>query len=106
MQVKIRPLGDRIVVERLEQEQKSAGGIIIPDTAKEKPKQGRVLAVGPGARDDKGGRAPVDVQVGDTILFTQWAGNEIKIDGVEYLVMKESDVIGIIDDANAGKKAA
>lgn len=102
----IKPLGDRIVVERLEEETKSAGGIIIPDNAKEKPKEGKVLAVGPGAKDENGKRAPMDVSVGDTILFTQWAGNEIKIDGKEYLVMKESDVIGIIEGKGASKKKA
>lgn len=98
----IKPLGDRIVVERIEQESKTAGGIIIPDNAKEKPKQAKVLAVGAGAKDENGKRIPVDVEVGDVVLFTQWAGNEIKIEGKEYLVLKESDVIGIIE----GKKAA
>ena len=102
----IKPLGDRLVVERLEEETKSAGGIIIPDNAKEKPKQGKVLAVGPGAKDENDKRAPMDVSVGDTILFTQWAGNDIKLEGVEYLVMKESDVIGIIEDSKSSKKAA
>lgn len=104
--MKIRPLGDRLVVERIEQENKTAGGIIIPDTAKEKPKQGKVLAVGPGAKDENGKRVPVDVSVGDIVLFTQWAGNELKIDGKEYLVMKESDVIGVLEEGKAGKKAA
>src|SRR5665213_1484574 len=104
--MKIKPLGDRLVVERLEQDEKTSGGIIIPDTAKEKPKQGKVLAVGPGAKDENGKRIPVDVQAGDIVLFTQWAGNEIKLDGKDYLVLKESDVIGIIEDAKAGKKAA
>lgn len=104
--MKIKPLGDRIVVERLDEETKTAGGIIIPDNAKEKPKQGKVLAVGPGAKDENGKRTPVDVKVGDVILFTQWAGNEVKIDGVEYLVMKESDVIGVIEEGKASKKAA
>jgi chaperonin GroES len=104
--MKIKPLGDRLVVERLEQEEKTSGGIIIPDTAKEKPKQGKVLAVGPGAKDENGKRIPVDVQAGDIVLFTQWAGNEIKIDGKDYLVLKESDVIGIIEDAGTKKKAA
>ncbi|MGE0754550.1 MAG: co-chaperone GroES [Alphaproteobacteria bacterium] len=102
----IKPLGDRIVVERLDEENKTAGGIIIPDNAKEKPKQGKVLAVGPGAKDENGKRAPMDVKVGDTILFTQWAGNEIKLDGKEYLVMKESDVIGVIEGTGSKKKAA
>ncbi len=104
--MKIKPLGDRLVVERIEQDEKTLGGIIIPDTAKEKPKQGKVLAVGPGAKDENGKRIPVDVSVGDIVLFTQWAGNEIKIDGKEYLVMKESDVIGIIEEAKSSKKAA
>ena len=104
--MKIKPLGDRLVVERLEQEEKTSGGIIIPDTAKEKPKQGKVLAVGPGAKDENGKRIPVDVQAGDIVLFTQWAGNEIKIEGKDYLVLKESDVIGIIEDAGTKKKAA
>ncbi|MDX2072948.1 MAG: co-chaperone GroES [Alphaproteobacteria bacterium] len=102
----IKPLGDRIVVERIEQEEKTAGGIIIPDSAKEKPKQAKVLAVGAGAKDENGKRIPVDVAVGDIVLFTQWAGNEIKLDGKDLLVLKESDVIGIIEGASAGKKAA
>ena len=104
--MKIRPLHDRVVVERIEQDEKTAGGIIIPDTAKEKPKQGRILAVGPGAKDDNGKLIPLDVKVGDIVLFTQWAGNEVKIEGTEYLVLKESDIIGIIEDAKSGKKAA
>ncbi len=104
--MKIRPLGDRIVVERIEQDTKTAGGIIIPDTAKEKPKQGKVLAVGAGAKDDSGKRIAMDVSVGDIVLFTQWAGNEMKIDGKEYLVMKESDVIGILEEGKSSKKAA
>lgn len=104
--MKIKPLGDRLVVERLDEETKTAGGIIIPDNAKEKPKQGKVLAVGPGAKDEHGKRTPMDVKVGDVILFTQWAGNEVKIDGVEYLVMKESDVIGVIEEGKSSKKAA
>lgn len=101
----IKPLGDRIVVERIEQEEKTAGGIIIPDTAKEKPKQAKVLAVGAGNKDENGKRIPVDVAVGDIVLFTQWAGSEIKLDGKELLVLKESDVIGIIE-GSAAKKAA
>ena len=102
----IKPLGDRIVVERIESEEKTAGGIIIPDSAKEKPKQAKVLAVGAGNKDENGKRIPVDVAVGDVVLFTQWAGNEIKLDGKDLLVLKESDVIGIIEGASAGKKAA
>jgi chaperonin GroES len=101
----IKPLGDRIVVERIESESKTAGGIIIPDNAKEKPKQGKVIAVGAGAKDENGKRIPIDVSVGDVVLFTQWAGSEIKIDGKELLVLKESDVIGIIE-ASSKKKAA
>lgn len=101
----IKPLGDRIVVERIEQEEKTVGGIIIPDSAKEKPKQAKVLAVGAGAKDENGKRIPVDVAVGDIVLFTQWAGSEIKLDGKELLVLKESDVIGIIEGSSA-KKAA
>lgn len=102
----VKPLGDRVVVERIEQDTKTAGGIIIPDSAKEKPKQGRVLAVGPGAKDEHGRRFPVDVKEGDIVLFTQWAGNEIKLDGKEFLVLKETDIIGIIEGAEKGKKAA
>ena len=104
--MKIKPLGDRLVVERLEQEEKTAGGIIIPDSAKEKPKQGKVLAVGPGAKDEHGKRVPMDVEAGDIVLFTQWAGNEIKIDGKDFLVLKESDVIGVIEETGSKKKAA
>ena len=102
----IKPLGDRILVERIEQESKTAGGIIIPDNAKEKPKQAKVLAIGPGAKDENGKRLPIDVAVGDIVLFTQWAGSEIKLDGKDYLVLKESDVIGVIEDAGSKKKAA
>ena len=102
----VKPLGDRILVERIEQESKTAGGIIIPDNAKEKPKQAKVLAVGPGAKDENGKRLPMDVAVGDIVLFTQWAGNEIKVEGKDLLVLKESDVIGIIDNADSKKKAA
>ncbi len=94
--MQFRPLHDRVVVRRIEQEEKSKGGIIIPDTAKEKPQEGEVIAVGPGARDDHGHVQALDVKVGDRILFGKWSGTEVKIDGVEYLVMKESDVIGII----------
>ena len=104
--MKIKPLGDRLVVERLEPEEKTSGGIIIPDTAKDKPKQGKVLAVGPGNKDENGKRIPVDVEAGDIVLFTQWAGNEIKIDGKDFLVLKESDVIGIIEESGSKKKAA
>lgn len=102
----IKPLGDRLVIEAIEQDTKTAGGIIIPDTAKEKPKQGKVLAVGPGAKDENGKRIPMDVSVGDIVLFTQWAGSDVKLDGKEYKVLKESDVIGTIEQGKAGKKAA
>ncbi len=102
----IRPLNDRIVVERIEQEEKTAGGIIIPDSAKKKPKQARVLAVGPGMRDDQGNRQPIDIQTNDIVLFTEWAGSEIEVDGKELLVLKESDVIGILEEKGATKKAA
>jgi chaperonin GroES len=102
----IRPLHDRVIVRRLEQDEKTAGGIIIPDTAKEKPIQGEVLAVGPGARDDAGKLIALDVKVGDTVLFGKWAGTEVKLDGEEVLVLKESDIIGIIEKKASGKKAA
>ena len=104
--MKFRPLHDRVAVRRVEEEQKTKGGIIIPDTAKEKPMQGEVLAVGPGARDEKGELVRLDVQVGDRILFGKWSGTEIKLDGVEYLIMKESDIMGVIDQPVARKKAA
>lgn len=102
----IKPLRDRLVVRRLEAEEKTAGGIIIPDTAKEKPVQGEVIAAGEGAYDDSGKLIPMAVKVGDVILFAKWGGTEIKIDGEELLVMKESDVIAIVLDAKKGKKAA
>ena len=102
----IKPLHDRVIVKRIEQEEKTAGGIIIPDTAKEKPIQGEILAVGPGSRDDSGKLIPLDVKVGDVVLFSKWGGTEVKLDGQEYLVMKESDLIGIIENAKSGKKAA
>ncbi|GAA4522334.1 co-chaperone GroES [Chelativorans composti] len=101
-----RPLHDRILVRRIEAEQKTAGGIIIPDTAKEKPSEGEVIAVGPGARDDSGKLIPLDVKVGDRILFGKWSGTEVKIDGVDYLIMKESDVLGVIEKVESEKKAA
>jgi chaperonin GroES len=101
-----RPLHDRVVVRRLEEEQKTAGGIIIPDTAKEKPMQGEVVAVGPGARTEDGKLIPLDVKAGDTILFGKWSGTEVKIDGVELLIMKESDIMGVIEGAKAKRKAA
>ena len=104
--MKFRPLHDRVVIERIEAEAKSAGGIIIPDTAQEKPQQGRVTAVGPGGRDESGKLIPVDVKVGDRILFGKWSGTEVKIEGVEYLIMKESDIMGVLVEAEAKKKAA
>ena len=101
-----RPLHDRVVVKRIEAEEKSAGGIIIPDTAKEKPSQGEVIAVGPGGRDEAGKLIPIDVKEGDRVLFGKWSGTEVKIDGQELLIMKESDIMGIIDEPVSKKKAA
>jgi len=101
-----RPLHDRVLVRRLEEEQKTAGGIIIPDTAKEKPMQGEVIAVGPGAKNDKGEVSPPDVKAGDRVLFGKWSGTEVKIDGEELLIMKETDIMGIIENGAAAKKAA
>jgi len=100
------PLHDRILLRRIEAEEKTAGGIIIPDTAKEKPQQGEVVAVGPGARDEKGNRIPMDVKAGDRILFGKWSGSEIVLDGEELLIMKETDVMGVLDDAPKPKKRA
>ena len=104
--MKFRPLHDRIVVRRIEAEQKSAGGIIIPDTAKEKPQQGEVIAVGPGARNEQGQLVPLDVKAGDTVLFGKWSGTEVKIDNVDLLIMKESDIMGVLDVPASKKKAA
>ena len=104
--MKFRPLHDRVVVKRIDAEEKSAGGIIIPDTAREKPSQGEVIAVGPGGRDESGKLVPLDVQVGNRILFGKWSGTEVKLDGVEYLIMKESDIMGILEGSAAVKKAA
>lgn len=104
--MKFRPLHDRILVRRIEAEEKTAGGIIIPDTAKEKPSEGEVVAIGSGARDEKGAIQPLDVKVGDRILFGKWSGTEIKLEGSDYLIMKESDVMGIIEAEAAAKKAA
>ena len=95
-EMNFRPLHDRVVVRRVESEEKTAGGIIIPDTAKEKPSEGEVIAAGPGARDDKGVVQPLDVEVGDRILFGKWSGTEITIDGQEMLIMKESDILGVM----------
>jgi len=104
--MKFRPLHDRVVVRRIEAEQKSAGGIIIPDTAKEKPQQGEVLAAGPGARDEQGKLVPLDVKPGDTVLFGKWSGTEVKIDGEELLIMKESDIMGVLESQAKVKAAA
>ena len=101
-----RPLHDRVVVRRIEAEEKTSGGIIIPDTAKEKPQEGEVVAVGPGARAEDGTVTALDVQAGDRILFGKWSGTEVRIDGEELLIMKESDILGIIEQAEALKKAA
>ena len=101
--MKFRPLHDRVVVRRLESEERTAGGIIIPDTAKEKPQEGEVVAVGPGARDDSGKLVPLDLKAGDRILFGKWSGTEVKIDGKELLIMKESDVMGIIEGTSKKK---
>ena len=95
--MKFKPLHDRVVVERLDSDEKTAGGIIIPDSAQEKPMQGKILAVGSGARDDSGKIQPLDVKEGDTILFGKWSGTEVKIDGIDLLIMKESDIMGIIN---------
>jgi len=104
--MKFRPLHDRIVVKRIDAEEKTAGGIIIPDTAKEKPQQGEVIAVGPGARNEQGQLVPLDVKVGDTVLFGKWSGTEVKIDGEDLLIMKESDIMGVLEQPAAQKKAA
>ena len=105
--MKFRPLHDRVVVRRVESEAKTAGGIIIPDTAKEKPQEGEIIAAGPGARDEAGKLVPLDVKAGDRILFGKWSGTEVKIDGEDLLIMKESDVMGIIEGkASSGRKAA
>ncbi|HWA18316.1 MAG TPA: co-chaperone GroES [Devosia sp.] len=103
---KFRPLHDRVVVKRIDAEQKTAGGIIIPDTAKEKPQEGEVVAIGPGARDESGKLVPIDLKVGDHILFGKWSGTEVKLDGEELLIMKESDVMGVIETVAQIKKAA
>ena len=92
-----RPLGDRVLIKRVEEEQKTKGGIIIPDTAKEKPQEGEVVAVGPGARNDKGDIVALDVKAGDRILFGKWSGTEVKVDGQDLLIMKESDVLGVVE---------
>jgi chaperonin GroES len=104
--MKFRPLHDRVVIRRLEAEEKTAGGIIIPDTAKEKPMEGEVVAVGPGARDDAGKLQPLEVKAGDRILFGKWSGTEVKLDGEELLIMKESDIMGIIEGQPAARRKA
>jgi chaperonin GroES len=104
--MKFRPLHDRVVVKRIEAESKTAGGIIIPDTAKEKPSQGEILAIGPGGRDEAGKLIPIDLAVGDRVLFGKWSGSEVKIDDVEVLIMKESDIMGVLEATVARKKAA
>jgi chaperonin GroES len=104
--MKFRPLHDRVVVRRIESEEKTSGGIIIPDTAKEKPSEGEIIGVGPGGRDEAGKLVPIDLKVGDRILFGKWSGTEVKIDGEELLIMKESDVMGVIEGKAARRKAA
>ena len=104
--MKFRPLHDRVVVKRIEADAKTAGGIIIPDTAQEKPQEGEVIAVGPGTRGEDGKLVALDVKKGDRVLFGKWSGTEVKIDGVEYLIMKESDIMGVIEPTTAHKKAA
>ena len=104
--MKFRPLHDRVVVKCIDAEAKSAGGIIIPDTAQEKPSQGEVIAIGPGGRDEAGKLIPIDLEVGDRVLFGKWSGTEVKLDGEDLLIMKESDIMGVIDEPVAKKKAA
>jgi|SRR4051812_39203949 chaperonin GroES len=104
--MKFRPLHDRIVVRRIAAEEKTAGGIIIPDTVKEKPSQGEVIAVGPGGRDEAGKLIPIDIRVGDRVLFGKWSGTEVVIDSEDLLIMKESDVFGVVEEGLAKKKAA
>ena len=104
--MKFRPLHDRVVVTRIDAENKTAGGIIIPDTAKEKPTEGEVIAVGPGGREESGKLIPIDLKKGDRVLFGKWSGTEVKIDGVEYLIMKESDIMGVIEQTVARTNAA
>jgi chaperonin GroES len=104
--MKFHPLHDRVVVKRIDAEAKSAGGIIIPDTAKEKPSQGEIVAVGAGGRDEAGKLIPIDLKVGDLVLFGKWSGTEVKIDGVDLLIMKEGDIMGVLDEPAAKRKAA
>jgi chaperonin GroES len=104
--MKFRPLHDRVLIRRVDSEEKTAGGIIIPDTAKEKPMEGEVVAAGPGARGDDGKLQPMDVKAGDRVLFGKWSGTEVKLDGEELIIMKESDIMGIIDQGAAAQKVA
>jgi chaperonin GroES len=104
--MKFRPLHDRVVVRRIDADEKSGGGIIIPDTAKEKPSQGEITAVGPGGRDEAGTLIPIDLKVGDHVLFGKWSGTEVKIEDVELLIMKESDIMGVLDESVTKRKAA
>ncbi|MDA9447855.1 MULTISPECIES: co-chaperone GroES [Bradyrhizobium] len=104
--MKFRPLHDRVVVKRIDADEKTAGGIIIPDTAKEKPSQGEVIAIGPGGRDETGKLIPIDIEVGDRVLFGKWSGTEVKINSEELLIMKESDIMGVLTDVFSNKKAA
>ena len=104
--MKFRPLQDRVLVRRIEEDTRTVGGIIIPDTAKEKPMQGEVIAVGPGARDDSGKLIPLDIRVGDRVLFGKWSGTEVKIDGEDLLVMKESDILGVLEGKGQVRAAA
>ena len=101
-----RPLHDRVLVRRIDAEEKTSGGIIIPDTAKEKPQQGEIIAVGPGGRNEQGQLVPLDVKTGDRVLFAKWSGTEVKIDGKELLIMRESDLLGVVEKTEALKKAA
>ena len=104
--MKFRPLHDRVVVRRIDAEEKTKGGIIIPDTAKEKPQEGEIVAVGPGARDESGKVQPLDVKAGDRVLFGKWSGTEVRLDGQDLLIMKESDIMGVVEETIAKKKAA
>jgi chaperonin GroES len=104
--MQFRPLHDRVVVTRIDPDEKTPGGIIIPDTAKEKPSEGRVISVGPGRRDETGKITPIDLEVGDRVLFGKWSGTEVKIEGVDYLIMKESDILGVIEQTLTRKQAA
>jgi chaperonin GroES len=104
--MRFKPMHDRVVVRRLDADERTAGGIIIPDSAKEKPQEGEILAVGPGGRDEQGNRIEISVRPGDRVLFAKWSGTEVKIDGEELLIMKESDILGVIDTPASARKAA